>query len=230
MYKIFSGILNSRLLNIATRLGWISPEKEGFLPGVRGIQEHTHLLQTARDEAIRLKKDLVITWLDLTNAFGSIPHGILDELFKSLPVPEILRKLLSDIYCNNTMEFVVGRETIVIHPTAGVRQGDPLSTGVFDLAAEPILRAAKNSNPGFLAFGTTIKTTGYADDIAAVGSTPEAQQLVIDRVDSTAATLQLKFNPAKCVSLILMKGKVPSRVPLLTIRGLPIRILNPEEN
>ena len=232
MYKIFSGILNTRLLNVATSLGWISAEQKGFLPGVRGIQEHTHLLQAARDEATRLKKDLVITWLDLTNAFGSIPHAILDELFKSLPIPEILRKVFSDIYSRNVMEFVVGKETVVIHPTAGVRQGDPLSTGVFNLAAEPILRAAKSiCNNGFAAFGTTIKATAYADDIAAVGSTTTRQQVVIDEIDSAAATLQLKFNPSKCVSLILLKGKIPSNEgPSLLIRGLPIRKLNPEEN
>ena len=81
IYKLFSGIINSRLLDVASLMGWISPEQKGFLPGVRGIQEHTHLLQTLRDIAVRLKCDLIITFLDLLNAFGSIPHAILEELF-----------------------------------------------------------------------------------------------------------------------------------------------------
>jgi hypothetical protein len=52
--------------------------------------------------------------------------------------------MLSDIYAGNIMDFVVGNETISIAPLAGVRQGDALSTTVFNLASEPLLRAAKS--------------------------------------------------------------------------------------
>jgi len=60
---------------------------------VRGVQEHTFLLQAVIDEAKRTKKDISITWLDLTNAFGSLPHSVLQQLFESLPIPEHLRSV-----------------------------------------------------------------------------------------------------------------------------------------
>ena len=72
MYKMFSGILAARLVDTATTHQWLSPEQKGFLPMVRGVQEHTFLLQAVIDEAKRTKKDISITWLDLTNAFGSL--------------------------------------------------------------------------------------------------------------------------------------------------------------
>lgn len=232
MYKLFSGIINSRLVDVASSMGWISPEQKGFLPGVRGIQEHTFLLQTARDIAVRLRKNLIITWLDLLNAFGSIPHAILEELFGSLPIPPVLRGLLSDIYRDNTLEFAVGSDTIPIDPTAGVRQGDPLSTEVFNLAIEPVLRAAKSAiNQGFSLFGFLAKVTGYADDLAVLGTSVAEQQRVLDAVDAVASILQLQFNPEKCVSLVLEKGVVPENLePALRIHDVPIRTLKHEEN
>ena len=57
-YKIFSSVLNQRLCHIASSLGWLSPEQKGFLPGVQGIQEHTHVLQTAVEEAKPKRKGL----------------------------------------------------------------------------------------------------------------------------------------------------------------------------
>ncbi|MFO0089556.1 MAG: RNA-directed DNA polymerase, partial [bacterium] len=231
IYKLFSGIINSRLLDVASSMGWISPEQKGFLPGVRGIQEHTHLLQTLRDVAVRLKLDLIITFLDLLNAFGSIPHAILEELFESLPIPPVLRRILVDIYEGNTLEFAAGPAIISIDPTAGVRQGDPLSTGVFDLAIEPVLRAAKSStNLGFSVFGFLAKVTGYADDLAVIGMSVADQQRVLDVVDKVASILQLQFNPGKCVSLVLEKGRVPNLEPDLRIHGATIRALKEEEN
>ena len=70
------------------------------------------------------------------------------ELFASLPIPSDLRRLLLDIYSNNIME------SVVIRPSTGVRQGDALSTTIFNLAAEPLLRAAKTRDfDGFTVFG-----------------------------------------------------------------------------
>lgn len=206
MYKIFAGVISSRLMKVATNEGWISPEQKGFLPGVCGIQEHTHLLHAAIEEAKHSKRNLVIAWLDLSNAFGSIPHGVLGKLFESLPIPTQLRDVLRDIYENNVMDFAVGQETIQIFPTTGVRQGDPLSSIIFNLAAEPLIRAVKASNKGFQLFGTRLSTTAYADDIAVVGESYREVQESLKATNDAAKKLGLSFNPAKCVSLLLTRG------------------------
>ena len=154
---------------------WLSAEQKGFLPGVRGIQEHTFLLQTAIDEAKKHHGDLSVAWLDLTNAFGSIPHPVLTELFRSLPIPESLRHKLADIYTDNQWDFVCGQETVQAHPVTGVRQGDGLSPIVFNLASEPLVRAAKKGQ-GAAVFGRTVRSTVYADDTAVIAETPAKLQ------------------------------------------------------
>ena len=76
------------------------------------------------------------------------------------------------------MDFTVGNETITIAPLAGVRQGDALSTTIFNLAAEPLLRTATpERNSGMSLPGHTVKATAYAEDIAVLStSAPELQK------------------------------------------------------
>ncbi|KAK4013405.1 hypothetical protein OUZ56_025949 [Daphnia magna] len=97
-------------------------------PGVDGL-EYRHL-RSHRPQLHSVGN----TWLDMCNAFGSVPHAVLNELFTSLPIPENLWRILVDIYSGNRMDFAVGKESIRIFPTAGVRQGDALSSPNFNLA------------------------------------------------------------------------------------------------
>ncbi|KZR98953.1 Uncharacterized protein APZ42_005393, partial [Daphnia magna] len=123
---------------------------KGFPPGVHGIQEHRQLLQTVVEETSTKRRHVSIAWLDMSNAFGSVPHTVLGELFASLPIPDDLRRILADIYSGNRMDFAVPKESVRISPTAGVCQGDALSAPIFNLASEPLVRAESPiSTPDF---------------------------------------------------------------------------------
>ena len=230
LYKLFSSSIASRLTMVASNNEWLSPEQKGFLPGVHGIQEHTMLLQSAIEEAKLRKRVLTICWLDLANAFGSLPHDFLNQLFDSLPVPPVLREILTDIYRENIFQFVVGQELVTIKPTTGVRQGDGLSSIIFNLAAEPLVRCAKaQANGGFMLFNSSLKTTAYADDIALVGTDASSLQPTIDEMMRMASKLGLCFNVEKCSSITITKGKAtPSEH--LHINGVQIRSLEEGEN
>jgi len=213
MYKVLSGIISQRLTTtVAVDLGWISPEQKGFLPGVNGIQEHIQPLQTVVEET-KLKRDsMSMAFLDLSNDFGSIPHMIIGELFKSLPIPDRLRALIMDVYSENRLDFVIGKDIVPIFPTAGVRHGDELSTVVFNLASEPLIRAAKFS-PGFpplVLFGNSFKVPAFADDIALITPSVGTLKDTITDINLVSATLGLKFNASKCVTLVLLNGKLSS--------------------
>ena len=71
------------------------------------------------------------------------------------------------------MEFAVGAESVVIRPSTGLRRGDALSTTTFNLAAEPLPRAAKTRDfDGFTVSGQEVRVTAYADDLAVVSTAP----------------------------------------------------------
>ena len=81
---------------------------------------------------------MFINWLDLINAFGSIPHSKLFQLFDSLPIPLELRLILKDIYTNTKYRY----DSFSVMLLAGVKQGDfSLFPILFNLASEPIILA-----------------------------------------------------------------------------------------
>lgn len=52
--------------------------QKGGISGVPGCLEHTGVVTQLIREAREGKGDLVVLWLDLTNAYGSIPHKLVE--------------------------------------------------------------------------------------------------------------------------------------------------------
>ena len=121
IYKLFSGVISQRITEVASDLRWLSPEQKGFLPGVHGIQEHTQLLQTVVEETKTKRRHMSMAWLDMCNAFGSVPHAVLNELFTSLPILtfNILHDLTGDLWNRLWPAFFLETNTDISHFTGG---------------------------------------------------------------------------------------------------------------
>ena len=188
------------------------------------------LLESAIKEAKLKKTRLTICWLDLANAFGSLPHYFLHQLFQSLPIPTELRDILSNIYTNSIFQFVVNKELVTVHPTSGVSQVDGLSSMIFNLAAEPFIRCAEApSNNGCPLFGSLLKATTYADEVSLIGSTLDQLQPTLDAMLAVLATLGLRFNVGKCSFHSLSKGRATNS-SLLHIQSTSLRCLEEGES
>lgn len=66
--------------------------QKGDLPGVPGCLEHTGVVTQLIHEAQEARGDLAVLWLDVTNAYGSIPHGLVELTLQKHHVP---RNILS---------------------------------------------------------------------------------------------------------------------------------------
>uniref|UniRef100_A0A1A8S175 Reverse transcriptase domain-containing protein n=1 Tax=Nothobranchius rachovii TaxID=451742 RepID=A0A1A8S175_9TELE len=70
---------------------------KGGVPGVPGCLEHTGVVTQLIREAKEGKGDLAVIWLDLANAYGSIPHKLVKtELWKAEPVR--IKFLVKSVY------------------------------------------------------------------------------------------------------------------------------------
>lgn len=69
--------------------------QKGGVPGVPGCLEHTGVVIQLIREARESRGDLATLWLDLTNAYGSIPHKLVETALTRHHVPEI-RNLILD--------------------------------------------------------------------------------------------------------------------------------------
>ncbi|KAK3779423.1 hypothetical protein RRG08_015824 [Elysia crispata] len=72
--KIFFSVLASRLTKYLTENGYINTSvQKGGIPGVSGCLEHATMIWEAIQRAKSEKLNLNVIWLDLANAYGSVP-------------------------------------------------------------------------------------------------------------------------------------------------------------
>ena len=69
-----------------------------FLAGVPGCIEHTFALFEALHDAKEHYRQLVITWPDFANAYGSVRHNLIQFAFNWYHVPKMLQKLIFNYY------------------------------------------------------------------------------------------------------------------------------------
>ncbi|KAF8778865.1 Retrovirus-related Pol polyprotein type-1 like protein [Argiope bruennichi] len=97
IYKIFTKCLAARLSDWCERYSVLSHCQKGFTPH-DGVIEHNFVLQQRLDSARKGKKDLCIAWLDVTNAFGALPHQAIFEALEAAGVGPVFTNLVKDIY------------------------------------------------------------------------------------------------------------------------------------
>lgn len=206
--KLFSACLADRITHWAMLNKRVSDCQKGFLP-YEGCFEHNFVLREAIDKATQDKRDISVAWLDLTNAFGSIPHAILFAALERCGAPVQLINIIKSMYTDCATRVKVAEGTTERIPMgAGVRQGCPASPMIFNLALEPIIRAIIGTGVSFEFYGQQVTVLAYADDLTIIVESIEQMQLALQTAVTTASSIGLSFNPKKCSTLTIKKGKV----------------------
>ena len=52
-------------------------QQKGFLYGVAGCIEHSFTLGEALKNAKQSQRQIVVSWIDLANAYGSVKHNLI---------------------------------------------------------------------------------------------------------------------------------------------------------
>ena len=145
-----------------------------------GCAEHSFLLRSTLEDCKRRSKRLTIIWLDLKNAFGSVPHHTMWEMMYRLDVPLHLIDICRDIYGGSTQSLRTSRgNTPPIPLLRGIKQGCPLSPLLFNLVLEGVIPRLAEFEGYQFAGGPTIQCLAYADDLCLIsGSKEEAQCMV----------------------------------------------------
>jgi hypothetical protein len=159
------------------------------------------------------KKTAHITFFDLEDAFGSVPHSLIQETLKRNHLPENIQSYLNNFYSNGTA--VVQTSSWRSEPFAfkrGVFQGDPLSPTVFLMVFNPVLLKLKNMEEKFgFKLQRDSKTTpiislSYADDFCLITTDLRTHQNIINKIQSNICSMGMKLKPRKGGSLYVRLG------------------------
>ncbi|XP_031782201.1 uncharacterized protein LOC116416772 [Nasonia vitripennis] len=224
--KLFAAILAYRIKRWAVANGRYSAYQKGFLE-FEGCYEHNFVLQEAIREAKGGRKELVVAWLDLASAFTSVPHSSILQALEGHGLPSKARNIISSLYTGMTTRFHTAEgPTDPILIQSGVRQGCPLSPGVFNLTLEVVLREIQRTGEGYTIEGRRISHLAYADDVAILADSPAGMRRLLFAAERGARAVGLTFNPAKCATLhIAGRGEEAVRPTEFSVQGTPVRAL-----
>lgn len=237
LYKLFMSLLASRISHAAIDKGLMSPNQKSARPH-EGCHEHSFALQTITSDCKRNQKNVFIAWLDLRNAFGSIPHEAIYTTLAHMGFPVPLITLLKAAYDDSTTTIRTQEgETSPIPIKSGVKQGCPISAILFNLTAELLIRtvltkAAEDPSIPYALYGQKISVLAYADDLVLISRTRAGLQAFLDATSTAADTLHLSFRPDKCATLGLTYNRnETSRIgdTTFTVQQHPITPMNRED-
>ncbi|XP_046640334.1 uncharacterized protein LOC124324536 [Daphnia pulicaria] len=222
--KLYSGVIADRISRWAEEGHRISPQQKGFTRH-DGCLEHNFLLQAAINQARRTGQELCVAWLDLANAFPSVPHSHIFGTLNLLGLPAELISVVQDLYIDTTTRGMTSSGlTAPIPISSGVKQGCPLSPVIFDLAMEPIIRAVMALKPLSFKLGLIdLLILAFADDLALLAKNEAALQRQLDVATETAEWCGLTFKPAKCATLHVVRRETVDSV--FTINENPLAVL-----
>ena len=114
------------------------------VPGFPGCVEHSTMIWDQIQKAKREKIDLHVIWLDLANAYGSVPHQLINYAMEFFHMPTCVKNLVAQYFsdlqmCFSLQDFTTGWQQLEV----GIALGCAISPILFVAAFEIILIGAR---------------------------------------------------------------------------------------
>ena len=210
--KIFTSCVRESLFSFLSSNNYLEHRiQKGFLPKLSSTFEHTaHMAYIIRKAKLK-QKSLVITLLDLKNAFGEVHHNLIPEVLQHHLIPLHMQTILRDLYSNFRTSIVSTLfHTPIIKVGRGVLQGDCLSTLTFNLCFNTFIQYM--SAPKFAQFGFStnflhpIHWFQFADDAAVITGLEREKQVLLNHFTRWYSWADMTIRVEKCMSFGIKKS------------------------
>lgn len=200
----------------------VHPDQAGFILK-RSIFNHIRLTNTIINYTEVMEVDGVIIALDQEKAYDKIRHKYLWKTLASFNLPEQFIHTVRSLYENAATQVAInGVMSTPFRVTRGVRQGDPLSCLLFDLAIEPLACKLRNCNEleGLRIPGAEEKLIAnlFADDTTLYLSKHDRFDTVENLLVSWCEVSGAKFNIEK--TEIIPIGQASHRIEITNTRKI----------
>lgn len=191
-YKIFSGVLYMRLMKYAEEI--LGEYQCGFRPN-RSTADQIHLMRQTLERAYEYDINLHHLFVDYKQAFDSVNRKRILCSMQILGVPsKIVRLVDATMRDSRSIVAIQNEQSEPFDIDSGVKQGDAISTVVFNLVLEAITR--KLNLKGLIDYNTS-QLAAYADDIVI---TSRSKQSMINHgvtLEGESAQFGLEVNASK---------------------------------
>ena len=161
--------------------------------------------------AREFQKNIYFCFIDYVKAFDCVDHNKLWKILKKMGIPDHLTCLLRNLYAGQEAIVTTGHGTTDWFQIGkGVCQGCILSTCLFNLYAEYIMRNAglEEGQGGIKIAGRNINILRYADDTTLMAESEEKPMSLLIKVKEESEKAGLKLNIQK--TKVMASGPITS--------------------
>jgi len=208
LYKVYTMILGERLEEEVERKGIIPQNQTGFRKGMGTVDNIYALNYLVGRQLSKKKGGLVACFVDLKAAFDSVDREGLREALRERGVRERLVERCMDVLRETRNRVRVGGEVSEVFWTGkGVRQGCPLSPGLFNiLIADLEEYMRKGCWGGVRLLEGKVYTLAYADDLVLLAEEEEGMRSMLARLERYIKGKRLEVNREKTKILRFRRG------------------------
>jgi hypothetical protein len=199
LVRLYSSVLNSRLVAFLEKHHLRDDTQTGFRPGMSTVHQLfivQHLLDMVGDNS-----PLVFAFLDFSKAYDKLMRPHLWIALERLGLPTTFLEAIRTILDNTWYAIrVEGQHGHSFMSHIGVPQGNPISPTLFGVFSDGLPRYLRHRCPGIgvvLPDGTCIQILGYADDFALVATSKEDLQLLLDATQAWCEATCMYLNVLK---------------------------------
>uniref|UniRef100_A0A8C0TZ11 Reverse transcriptase n=1 Tax=Cyanistes caeruleus TaxID=156563 RepID=A0A8C0TZ11_CYACU len=227
--RLFSRVLTARLSKACP----INPRQKGFTRAP-GCSENLQLLQLLLKTAKREHNEIAVVFVDIAKAFDTVSHQHIIEGLRQRKVDEHIINLIQSMYVNTSTCIRTKDETSApINILKGVKQGDPMSPLLFNLALDPLLCKLEKEGQGYKCDGANITAMAFADDLVLLSNSWEGMMRNIKILETFCNITGLKTQGEKCHGFYIKPTKDSYTIndcPPWTVNNTPLNMISPGES
>ncbi|KAF4803297.1 hypothetical protein TURU_017292 [Turdus rufiventris] len=223
--------LFSRIMT--ARLTWacpINPKQKGFIRAP-GCSENLKLLQFVVKHAKREHCDLGVVFVDITKAFDTVCHQhIVTGLEQRGVDPQVIQLVTEFFKTISTYITMKKGKTDPINILSGVKQGDPMSPILFNLALDPLLCKLEKEGVGFQRGNFKITAMAFADNLVLLSDSWDSMCSNIKILETFCEPTGLQTQGKKCHGFCIKPTKdlyTINDCPPWIINGSPLNMIDP---
>ena len=224
--KVFTSCVRNAMYFFLTANSYIEQNiQKGFTPNISGTLEHTAQMTNIINKARNKQRSLVITLLDLKNAFGEVHHNLIQSVLDYHHIPDHIKLIINNLYTDFKTSIITSSfQTPFIPVGRGVLQGDCLSPLLFNMCFNTFIQHIKVEK--YRQFGFSCKFINpihwfqFADDAAVITSQESENQHLLNRFSVWCQWSNMFIRVEKCSTFGIKKAATKS------IQYLPKLIIN----
>ena len=201
--KLFSLILLKRLENYIREKNLISPKQIGFMKG-HGTSDHVFFLQTIIEKVVNKgKKKLYVAFIDFKKAYDTVDRHILIKRLTKLGINGIFLRNIASMYMKTEYNIKLkGGHLKAIHSNLGLKQGDPLSSMLFNLYIDDVNDIFDDLCNPIEVQNEKINHFLYADDLCVLSQSSEGLQRCLDKIYNFTKEKHLTISTNKSKTMV----------------------------